>query len=522
MTPIWAWARRELRRHRRRRRSRSCCSSASSGAVVLTTAAGARRTGIGLRALRRGRATPPTSAAVLHRGRTSTTRCSTRLPRRPRRSSGASPLYSPSRSPRARDYDLGVFAGPTRRCSARSTCRASSRGAGPIPSNPHEVLINRFTQEVLGVEVGDTVTRRHLRRRAVRRRRGRLRGAGWARRSRSRSTASAITPYDLADPEFTPGSTARRRSTRRTGARRAASAPRSRWRRHRARIPAAIVERAIADFELDEVFVSRESRADREGRGRHHASSRSGCAAFAAVAGLAALVAGAQALHRRMAETADDLPALRAHGLRPAAQCTSAVMAVGAPDRRWSASRWRSSSRSSGSLAMPIGIARTAEPSPGLDVDVLALGLGALLLVALLGGQRRCSARCTRLVPGWPGRWPCAPVDPPPSLLASGRFSPSEPARGHDGARSGRGAHLGPRPLRASSARRSASPASSPRSPSAPASTPSSRTRRQRLELDVRARRRPTRTSSTLARRRRGRGRRDASGSARCRPRSSG
>ena len=42
-----------------------------------------------------------------------------------------------------------------------------------------------------------------------------------------------------------------------------------------------------------------------------------GLAAFALVAGLAALVAGAQALHRRMAETADDVPALRALGLEP-------------------------------------------------------------------------------------------------------------------------------------------------------------------------------------------------------------
>ena len=52
MTPIWAWARRELTRHRRAALALVLLIGIS-GAVVLTTAAGARRSAIRLRPLPR-------------------------------------------------------------------------------------------------------------------------------------------------------------------------------------------------------------------------------------------------------------------------------------------------------------------------------------------------------------------------------------------------------------------------------------------------------------------------------------
>ena len=180
------------------------------------------------------------------------------------------------------------------------------------------------------------------------------------------------------------------------------------------------MERVISEFELPEVFVGeqKDQTAKVEDGTRVLAV---GLTAFAAVAALAALVAGAQALHRRMAETADDLPTLRAMGLSRT-ECTigmvlsvlpvivagagvAVVLAIG------------------GSVLMPIGQARTAEPSPGVDVDVLVLPLGALLLVALLGATVLFGAvRATRV-----GVERSAPQGrrPQASLLASGRFSPS-------------------------------------------------------------------------------------------------
>ena len=110
-----------------------------------------------------------------------------------------------------------------------------------------------------------------------------------------------------------------------------------------------------------------------------------GLAAFALVAGLAALVAGAQALHRRMAETANDVPALRALGLSRT-ECTIAVVLSSLPVIVTGAGL-AVVLAIGGSLFMPIGQARKAEPNPGIDVDLLVLGIGALLLMLLLGAS---------------------------------------------------------------------------------------------------------------------------------------
>ena len=56
------------------------------------------------------------------------------------------------------EYDLGVFAGPDPALLTEIDVPRLLEGRRPDPSDPHEVLVNRFTQRSLDVEVGDTVT----------------------------------------------------------------------------------------------------------------------------------------------------------------------------------------------------------------------------------------------------------------------------------------------------------------------------------------------------------------------------
>ena len=174
------------------------------------------------------------------------------------------------------------------------------------------------------------------------------------------------------------------------------------------------------DFDLEEVFIShRSSQAEMVEDGTRVLAV--GLAAFALVAGLAALVAGAQALHRRMAETADDVPALRALGLSRA-DCTIAVVLSSLPIIVAGAGL-AVVLAIGGSSLMPIGLARKAEPNPGIDVDVLVLGIGALLLVLLLGASAAFGARRSTRI-GLAGSAPTL-RRPAASLFASGYFAPS-------------------------------------------------------------------------------------------------
>jgi hypothetical protein len=109
-----------------------------------------------------------------------------------------------------------------------------------------------------------------------------------------------------------------------------------------------------------------------------------GLGLFAMVAGAAGLAAGAQAISRVLAEVADDHAALPAIGMRRrrladvyplvagptvlVAIATAAVVAVAA------------------SPLMPIGLARTIEPSPGLDIDATVLLAGSAAVAIALGG----------------------------------------------------------------------------------------------------------------------------------------
>ena len=100
---------------------------------------------------------------------------------------------------------------------------------------------------------------------------------------------------------------------------------------------------------------------------------------FGIVAGLAAIVACAQALLRQTATESADRSVLSALGTTRAARLWSAILTllpsvvlgvVLGVGTAYVASGW-----------MPIAIARRAEPSPGRQFDVLVLGLGALAVV---------------------------------------------------------------------------------------------------------------------------------------------
>ncbi len=161
MTPIWAWARRELTRHRR-------------AALALGAADRRQRRG-GAHDRRRcpPQRHPPTTASS-RRATRPTSGCSTGTRKAARPGAGRrGPRGAASRSGGGQggapvhhrgvrrgdsDYDLGIFAGPDPALFTEIDEPRILEGRRPDPSEPHEALINRFTQEDLGVEVGDTVT----------------------------------------------------------------------------------------------------------------------------------------------------------------------------------------------------------------------------------------------------------------------------------------------------------------------------------------------------------------------------
>ena len=422
MTPIWAWARRELdpsppRRggaraaHRRQRRGRAHDARPALAAVHPPTTASSRP------------ATRPTSSCSTGPRRAARTRPST--PRSSRLCEPIPPWTRPCRStspwpsPRRRDYDLGIFAGPDPALFTEIDEPRILEGRRPDPSDPHEVLINRFTQENLGVEVGDTVTVQTFS------------AEQFGARTTFAAPAGPTIPMEIVGHRgdcVRPGRPGvqwllrhRRPSTRSTGERWAASGPPS-------RSPPTLVTTSTPSStassrtsSLEEVFVSeRSDQAEKVEDGTRVLAV--GLAAFALVAGLAALVAGAQALHRRMAETADDLPALRALGLSRT-ECTIAVVlsslpviVAGAGLAVVLAIGWL--------VLMPIGQARTAEPNPGVDVDVLVLGTRRAAARAPARCERGLRRACAPPGSAWPDRR-ATPRRPAASLFASGHFAPS-------------------------------------------------------------------------------------------------
>lgn len=105
-----------------------------------------------------------------------------------------------------------------------------------------------------------------------------------------------------------------------------------------------------------------------------------GLLAFAVCAGLAALVIAAQAVSRLLALSSGDQHQLASLGLTRRERWAG-LLAVAVPTALAGAVLAVLVAIAASPL-MPIGLARTAEPSPGVDVDAAALGAGALLVIA--------------------------------------------------------------------------------------------------------------------------------------------
>ena len=415
MTPIWAWARRELLRQRRATLALVLLIGVS-GAVVLATAAGARRTGSAFE--RFVEANHAADAQLQYATESVDDAAVIEALLADPQVEQAVPMFITFVLAEGSDYDLGVIAGPSEDLYETIDVPRVLEGRRPDPSNPHEVLVNRFTQDALDLEVGDTITVASFGRDQITEDGEpaepegpdiplQVTGVGQTSYDLSDSTFAGFyaTPAfyeEYSDQAFSFGPTIE-----------VATAPGA--------DPVAIVEDVVADFDLDEVFVSDSSQQlATVAEGTRVLSV--GLWAFAAVAGLAALVAGAQALHRRTAEAADDLPALRAMGLSRG-ECTLAVVASALPTVLLGVALAVILAIAA-SPTMPIGGARRAEPSPGFDVDPVVLGLGALLLIALLAGAAWFGAARTVRI-GLGGAVATRSRRPAASLLASGRFSPS-------------------------------------------------------------------------------------------------
>ena len=415
MTPIWAWARRELSRQRRATLALVLLIGVS-GAVVLTTAAGARRTGS---AFDRFLEASHTADAQLQYDTEDVDDAEliAALLADPA-VERVEPLYITFGFVEGSGYDLGIFAGGEEGLLSETDVPRLLEGRRPDPADPHEVLANPFTQKVLGLEVGDTVTVGTF---------GpdQITEDGEPEEPTGPEiplevTGIAVTAYDLADPEGG-GFYATPAFYDEYGTRAFTYGPTLQVSTAEGADPGDVVERVVSDFDLDEVFVNeRSQQTERIEDGTRVLSV--GLWAFAAVAGLAALVAGAQALHRRTAEAADDLPALRAVGFSRS-ECALAVIAASLPGVVLGVAL-AAVLAGLGSATMPIGSARRAEPSPGIDIDLLALGGGGLVLLALLSLAAVVGALRTVRI-GLDGSVASRSRTPTASLLASGRFSPS-------------------------------------------------------------------------------------------------
>ena len=417
MTPIWAWARRELVRQRRATLALILLVGLS-GAVVLGAAAGARRTGSAFERFLESSNTADVQLQYNADGDIDDDVLDALRADPDVRE--AAPVFVTVAFADGIEYDLGIFASPDPALFRDLEKPRIVEGRLPDPSEPYEVIVNPFTQEQLGVEPGDVVTV------------GTFSAEQFGADDEDffvepagpvldlEVTGVGVLAYDLADPEFTGffGTPAFHEAH---WGELGGFGPLMQVTTTPGRDPIEVVKRATEPFHLEEPVYTPQS----EQGARLEDSTRVlevGLWAFAFAAGLAALVVAAQALRRRMADAAVDLPSLRAMGLT-STQCAGAVALTVLPATIIGAGL-AVVLAIGGSRAMPIGEARRAEPSPGFDVDLVTLGVGALALLVVLSvsvglGALRTSRTDPTAEPMLRARRPSA------SLLASGRFSPA-------------------------------------------------------------------------------------------------
>jgi len=416
MGAAWAWASTE-----RRRRWRSTAALVLliglSGAVVLTAAAGARRTDSAFARFLESSNTADVQVQYTA-GADIDDEVLDALRRHPDIEAAVS-LYFTVAFSQDSQYVLPILASSGLDLFHEVDRPKVLEGRLPDPTAADEVLINPFTQDILGVEVGDTV------------RVGTLTAEQFGGEGASdpagpmlelRVVGVRVSPYDLADPEFT-GLVATPAYFEAHWGEVGGYGPTFEVTTRGDRDPKSVIEDALRGFRFDEIILTDQaSTAAKVEDGTRVLAI--GLATFAAVASLASLVACAQALYRRLSDSAPDQPTLRAMGLSrlervvamgltvvPAVVAGVGLAALLAIPASW---------------FMPIGTARDAEPSPGIDVDgtVLILGAALFTFTLVIVGVMSASRVARAAGHGPPSATP-ARRRPSPARLVGSRLSPA-------------------------------------------------------------------------------------------------
>ncbi|MEO7430199.1 MAG: ABC transporter permease, partial [Acidimicrobiales bacterium] len=306
----------------------------------------------------------------------------------------ATPIYWTIALPEGGDFDLGMISSPDDAFLREVNRPRVLQGRLPNPDAPDEVLANTYAADILDVGVGDTLSLATFSNEQF---------AGLDEGSFTAPAGPTLDltvvgigrlPFDLADPEFA-GLFATPAFHRQTWGIAGGYGPQLQVRTRPGGSGRAAVEAALEPFALDELNVTEQAAQLETQIGASTQAVAVGLMAFAGTAALAALVACGQALTRRVGQMGADQPTLRAIGLTRARRMLASMFVVvpaiigGAIVAVLVAVL--------ASPLLPMGTARQAEPNPGLDVDAVVLGIGALgvfaaLLVVSAASARRSSS----------------------------------------------------------------------------------------------------------------------------------
>jgi ABC-type lipoprotein release transport system permease subunit len=370
----WAWAKSELRR-RRGASLALILLIGIGGAVVLTTAAGARRADTAFD--RFITSSDTADVQVQYSSEDDVDDAVLDAFRHHPDVEVATPVYFTIGFSEDTGYDLLVLSSPDA-AQFRDIDRARLlEGRRPDPQNAHEVIVTPFIADILGVDVGDTVTIGTFSAEQFEAEDfGEPEGPTFDLEVVGRGTL----PYDAADESFgaliaTPafyeryaGDAGGFGPSLEVLVRDGADAEK-------------VAEEVTSDFTFDELFFTPSSDLSESIEDGTHAVVV-GLWIFTAVAALAFFVATGQAIRRRL-ETSDlDLPILRAVGM-PRLDRGSAVGMTVAPIITVGCAL-AALLAVPASATMPIGAARRAEPHPGILLDPVTLVLGAIVLGLIL------------------------------------------------------------------------------------------------------------------------------------------
>jgi ABC-type lipoprotein release transport system permease subunit len=375
MDAEWSWARSEMRR-RRRANLGLVALIALSGAVALTTAAGARRTESAFdRFIERS-----DTADVQVQYSTDEDiddEVLTAFREHPD-VAAAAPVHFTVAFSDLTGYDLLILSGADP-AQFRDVDRPRLlEGRRPDPEAAEEVLLTPFLRDILHARVGDTVTL------------GTFGVEQFGDEAFDEAPSGPVLelqvvgigtlPYDAADETFG-AALATPAFYEKYALEAGGFGPTIEVRTRPGADAQAVAEQVTGQFSFDELFFTPVSVLSSSVEDSTNALVV-GLWAFTAVAGLAFVVACTQAIRRRLEATDADQPTLRAIGLDRIQRSTATIMTV-APSILAGA-LLAALLAIPLSATMPIGSARRAEPSSGIDIDAAALAMGAAILALVL------------------------------------------------------------------------------------------------------------------------------------------